>query len=308
MENPLVARLKNILLTNTIALICNGLEGKAGACIFFFHYFRATGKTVYSDFAAELLEILIEKESNTRQQPDLSLSKGITGIGAALIYLYESDFLDIELNDFLSPIDKELINITDIFSTSVATAPDVLIDIAFYWTYRLQTEVTQQLDPAAAQQLYQHLEKIIYKLNNLPVNQLHKYYFKLAILDAILLKHTSLRLAGHIMSFPDAPAIVTIQMPDCYWMLLFTMPHQDCAIKESIAAAIAKHNNDAEAPMPVYEKNRSTLALLSGTTSTGGHTGKFSDYLDKTILPEELPDLIVIGINHILLLNQILSL
>ena len=79
--------------------------GTIGLVLFFFHYARFTGQSMYEDFAEELLDL-----SGCRLAGDLppGFGYGLSGIGWALVYLEEAGFLEGDLSDALSELDVKL--------------------------------------------------------------------------------------------------------------------------------------------------------------------------------------------------------
>ena len=54
-------------------------NGKMGMVIFFFHYARYTGNSLYEDFAEEFLNEILE---NLHTETPISFKRGLAGIGS----------------------------------------------------------------------------------------------------------------------------------------------------------------------------------------------------------------------------------
>ena len=109
-------------------------EGKMGLIIFLFHYSRHSGKTLYEDFAIELVEDICRDIS-----PDtpIGLGYGLSGIGWGIIYLIQNRFIEDNANEILEDIDKKIIefDLTRIEDTSLKTG---FQGIAIYLYERLK--------------------------------------------------------------------------------------------------------------------------------------------------------------------------
>jgi len=74
------------------------MHGKMGIAIFFFHYARYTGDTIFEDYAMELIESLQEQIS---QNHVFDYSEGLAGIGAGIEYLAQNKFVEADTNEVL---------------------------------------------------------------------------------------------------------------------------------------------------------------------------------------------------------------
>lgn len=103
---PVLERITNNLIINTSCLRDIGLyNGKMGISIFFFHYARYTGNSIYKDFAGDLLDEIYEDISI---ETPIALSDGVCGIGWGIIYLYQYGFITGDVAEALFEIDQKV--------------------------------------------------------------------------------------------------------------------------------------------------------------------------------------------------------
>lgn len=96
----------NLLLINGTFVQCPGLfYGKMGIAVFFFHYARYTDNDVFQDYAVKLIE---ELQSQIHTSTTVRYDRGLAGIGSAIEYLVQQDFLDPEADDILSDFDARM--------------------------------------------------------------------------------------------------------------------------------------------------------------------------------------------------------
>ena len=80
-------------------------NGKMGMIIFFFHYARYTGNSLYEDFAGELLDDIYEDITD-----NISFSQ-LCEIGWGILYLLQQGFVEGNADEILEIIDERLWNI-----------------------------------------------------------------------------------------------------------------------------------------------------------------------------------------------------
>lgn len=103
---PMMERITNHLIINASCLEDIGLyNGKMGISIFFFHYARYTGNSIYEDFAGDLLDEIYEDISI---ETPITLSDGVCGIGWGIIYLYQHGFIAGDVAEALFEIDQKV--------------------------------------------------------------------------------------------------------------------------------------------------------------------------------------------------------
>lgn len=102
----MLERITNNLIINASCLKDIGLyNGKMGISIFFFHYARYTGNSIYEDFAGDLLDEIYEDIS---LETPITLSNGVCGIGWGIIYLYQQGFITGDVAEALFEIDQKV--------------------------------------------------------------------------------------------------------------------------------------------------------------------------------------------------------
>ena len=90
MNEKTLMQIANVLSANVQNLNRNGLlKGKMGVVIFLYHYARNTGCKSYSDLASNLLDEIFIAGNN----PSVSISNGLSGIGWGIHYLMKKQFI-----------------------------------------------------------------------------------------------------------------------------------------------------------------------------------------------------------------------
>lgn len=80
-------------------------NGKMGLSIFFFHYARYTNHSLFEDFAAELLDEVLEM---IHADTAIGFSNGLCGIGWGVEYLEQEGFVEGDTNEVLKEIDARV--------------------------------------------------------------------------------------------------------------------------------------------------------------------------------------------------------
>lgn len=115
-DNLFLKRVANHLIVNASSLDNLGLyNGKMGIVLFFVHYARYIDKSIYDDYANELLGEIYEELNDDML---INFRNGLCGIGWGILYLLENNFMDGDSNEILEDIDKkimerDLLRITD---------------------------------------------------------------------------------------------------------------------------------------------------------------------------------------------------
>lgn len=104
------------------------INGKMGVIIFFYHYSQYTKKSLYSNFARELLDDIYE-DINTETPFDFE--DGFCGIGWGIFHLIEERFVDANVDETLGEIDRYIME-KDIRRISDITLYNGLAGIAQY--------------------------------------------------------------------------------------------------------------------------------------------------------------------------------
>lgn len=94
----------NVNQTSGIGL----LNGKMGIALFMFHYGRYTGNDVYTQLAEKILDDVIE---NINANTPLAFHEGLMGIGWAVEYLHQRNFVDGDTNDILEAVDGKMVGL-----------------------------------------------------------------------------------------------------------------------------------------------------------------------------------------------------
>ena len=119
------------------------LNGKMGIIIFFYHYAKFTGCSVYRKFADELMEELYEEIS--RNTP-MDFGNGLCGIAWGIMYIIQNGFVKVD-EDVLGDIDEKIMerDVTKMKDFSVETG---LAGIGYYAMSRLSVKDGECLLPA----------------------------------------------------------------------------------------------------------------------------------------------------------------
>ena len=80
-------------------------NGKMGMVIFFFHYARYTGNSLYEDFAEEFLNEILE---NLHTETPISFKRGLAGIGWGMLYLIKQGFMETDIQETFKDMDDKV--------------------------------------------------------------------------------------------------------------------------------------------------------------------------------------------------------
>ena len=106
-DDILLERIANHLIIQTSVMDDIGLYyGKMGIVLFFAHYARYTGCSVYEDFADELLGEVIE---NISDELPINMRTGLCGIGWGIEYLIQNHFMEGDSDEILGELDEKII-------------------------------------------------------------------------------------------------------------------------------------------------------------------------------------------------------
>jgi hypothetical protein len=105
-KNNLLPRIVRHLMLNASFSSDTGLyHGKMGIALFFAHYGRYAGNTLYNDFAGELLDEIYE---DIHTGTPVDFENGLCGIGWGIEYLLQNGFMEGDSDDVLSEIDRKI--------------------------------------------------------------------------------------------------------------------------------------------------------------------------------------------------------
>ena len=115
-DNAFLERISRHMIMHASFLPNIGLyHGKMGIVLFFAHYARYTGNTLYEDFAGEILEEVYE---GIHRNLPANFEYGLCGIGWGIEYLLQNGFMEGDADEMLAEIDayvmeRDLRRITD---------------------------------------------------------------------------------------------------------------------------------------------------------------------------------------------------
>lgn len=135
-KDILLRRIANHLILYSIDMEDIGLfHGKMGVVLFFAHYARYTGLTIYDDFAGELLEEICE---NIPETLPINLETGLCGIGWGIEYLIQNGFMEGDSNEILAEIDQKVME-RDLLRIKDLSLETGLMGISCYIRSRLRS-------------------------------------------------------------------------------------------------------------------------------------------------------------------------
>lgn len=108
-------------------------NGKMGMVVFFFHYARYTGNTLYEDFAEEFLNEILD---SLHTETPINFKRGLSGIGWGILYLIKQKFMETDIQETFKEIDDKIMeyNLLNMKDQSLETGA---IGIATYVYSRL---------------------------------------------------------------------------------------------------------------------------------------------------------------------------
>ena len=135
-KNEILARIANHLIMNTSFITDLGLyHGKMGIILFFVHYAKYSGETIYDDFAGELLDEVFE-EFHTNLP--INFESGLCGIGWAIGYLLKNNFIEGDSDVILEDVDRKIME-RDILRIMDNSFEKGLAGISLYVETRLKS-------------------------------------------------------------------------------------------------------------------------------------------------------------------------
>ncbi|MDR0835309.1 MAG: hypothetical protein LBN11_01850 [Tannerella sp.] len=120
-NNEILSRIvRHLILDASFTRDIGLYHGKMGIVLFFAHYGRYTGNSLYDDFAGELLDEIYE---DIHAGTSIDFENGLCGIGWGIEYLLQNGFMEGDSDEVLSEIDQKIMerNIRRITDTSFRT-------------------------------------------------------------------------------------------------------------------------------------------------------------------------------------------
>ncbi|MDH6533771.1 hypothetical protein D0T51_02060 [Parabacteroides sp. 52] len=136
-KDEMLLRIARHLILNASFLTDLGLyHGKMGIVLFFAHYARYTGETIYDEFAGELLDEIFQE---IHDEIPINFESGLCGIGWGLEYLLENGFMEGDSDEILFEIDQKVMekDIQRVKDQSIKTG---LEGIYYYVNKRLHSK------------------------------------------------------------------------------------------------------------------------------------------------------------------------
>ena len=97
--------LQTLIINGTLTVQPGLFYGKTGIAVFFFHYARHTGNSLFHEYAMELIEAIQKQITVTTS---LRYDTGIAGIGAGFDYFLQNGFIETDDSDFFSAFDDRM--------------------------------------------------------------------------------------------------------------------------------------------------------------------------------------------------------
>jgi hypothetical protein len=135
-QDELLLRIARHLIMHASFITDLGLyHGKMGIILFFAHYARYTGESLYDEFAGELLE---EIQEEIHADVPINFESGLCGIGWGIEYLLQNGFMEGDSDEVLSEIDKKVIE-RDVRWTKDLSVRTGLAGISYYVHKRIHS-------------------------------------------------------------------------------------------------------------------------------------------------------------------------
>ena len=131
----ILKQISEILIKQGISIADPGLlHGKMGVIIFFFHYARYTGNPSFEEYAMVLMDKIQEQ---ILKQQDMDYANGLAGIGSAIEYLSQNNFIEANTNEILEDFDKRLFDETSFGNHTNAGLHSGLTGVGRYFFLRI---------------------------------------------------------------------------------------------------------------------------------------------------------------------------
>lgn len=125
-------RIINALMINSYSVDDLGLfHGKMGVVVCFFILGKSKNNTIFSEFAEDLLDNVVE---SLHSKLPVDFDKGVTGIGWAVEYLIQNKFVDADADDVLEEIDSR---VKSVLIHDTAKTLHTVISLGYYYVSRI---------------------------------------------------------------------------------------------------------------------------------------------------------------------------
>ena len=129
------------LLTDVDMIGMGLLKGKSGQSLFYFLYSRYCGYPVIEDYAEDLL---YEVTGSITNETPIWFENGLAGIGWVVIYLYQNQYIDGDVNIILNCCDR-LLTKRDVRRINDLSLEKGLRGIACYVSARIEMDLDHPL-------------------------------------------------------------------------------------------------------------------------------------------------------------------
>ena len=99
----------HLMINGSMVFISGLLYGKLGISLFFFHYARYTGNSLYEEYARCLVDLV---KAQIHDDYPLDYERGLAGVGAGLDYLKKHGYYDVG-SELMYMIDSKIIKMVD---------------------------------------------------------------------------------------------------------------------------------------------------------------------------------------------------
>jgi len=126
--------LQKLIINGTLTEPPGLFFGKTGIVIFFLHYARQTGNTLYRNYAMDLIEMI---QSQIAGLSYVRYDVGIAGIGAGFEYLLQNRLLEAEDDDIFEELDDRMCRAAMYEPYPNLNLPEGLTGWGRYFIYRM---------------------------------------------------------------------------------------------------------------------------------------------------------------------------
>jgi len=167
----------NHLMINSSLVFFSGLlYGKLGISLFFFHYSKFTGNSIYNEYAQYLIDLV---KSQIHEDYPLDYERGLAGVGVGFAYLKKHGYYDVD-DDFMNAIDSKIIKIMNYEKRT-----DLLFGFGRYLLSRYESNIERNHDDQINNGLVKLVDLLINhsKPNNNNKSDIISFLYNLFFLD-----------------------------------------------------------------------------------------------------------------------------